>query len=548
MFISKVTIENFKCFKGTFEVELEDGVNIIVGDNASGKTTILEAIHLALTGTINGRPIGYEMSQYLFNKEIEKNYIESFKTNRKLPPPEIKIQLNFKDENNTVIAELEGDGGISGKDECCILFKIAFDDSHNESYQEFIENGEINSIPIEYYKPSWISCARKNLLPRNIPFKSAYVDASSSRYKNSSDIYISQIIDNNLTETEKLHISQAYRFLKERFMKDPSIEKLSGDFSISSGFLDGQIQISADLATSEDWRNRLITYVEEIPFHHIGKGEQSKIKTKIAISSKKNKKSDVILLEEPENHLSHTNLSNLLDSIKGCSNGRQLIVTTHSSYVANKLDLKNLILLSNYSAKRLGDLKLETQNYFKRLSGFETLRLILSKKAILVEGPSDELILQRAFNDKYGVLPIARNIEVISVGTSSLRFLEIAGLLNLRVANVVDNDGDLDKLNKKYEKYYSSDKSNIQICFEDKVYKEQELGIKNLNTLEPCILRANQNNLNIFNNILNAEFRSVNELLKHMLDNKTEVALRIFESKNKINFPKYILEAIEHVV
>ena len=45
MNIRKITIKNFKCFKETFEIDLVDGINIIVGNNEEGKSTILEAIH-----------------------------------------------------------------------------------------------------------------------------------------------------------------------------------------------------------------------------------------------------------------------------------------------------------------------------------------------------------------------------------------------------------------------------------------------------------------------------------------------------------------------
>ncbi|WP_296642560.1 ATP-binding protein [Roseinatronobacter sp.] len=44
MYIEKVKIKNFKCFEGWFEVDFNQGVNIIVGNNEAGKSTLLEAI------------------------------------------------------------------------------------------------------------------------------------------------------------------------------------------------------------------------------------------------------------------------------------------------------------------------------------------------------------------------------------------------------------------------------------------------------------------------------------------------------------------------
>ena len=40
-------------------------------------------------------------------------------------------------------------------------------------------------------------------------------------------------------------------------------------------------------------------------------------------------------------------------------------------------------------------------NYFKKLPGYDTLRLVLAKRVILVEGPSDELVVQRAYRDAH---------------------------------------------------------------------------------------------------------------------------------------------------
>ena len=57
MAIEKVIIQNFKKFKNPFEVKFNENINLLVGDNESGKSTILEAIHVALTGMYAGRNI-----------------------------------------------------------------------------------------------------------------------------------------------------------------------------------------------------------------------------------------------------------------------------------------------------------------------------------------------------------------------------------------------------------------------------------------------------------------------------------------------------------
>ena len=105
-----------------------------------------------------------------------------------------------------------------------------------------------------------------------------------------------------------------------------------------------------------------MTYLDEIPFHQIGRGEQCVIKTNLALGHKKSQEANLILLEEPENHLTHTKLNQLLKSIEEDCSEKQIIVSTHNSFIANKLGLENLILLTNQQTTKLTALHRDTLN------------------------------------------------------------------------------------------------------------------------------------------------------------------------------------------
>ena len=90
MKIAKVKITNFKCYEDTFSLALNNALNVIVGGNESGKTTILEAIHLGLTGMLHGRPLKNDLTSYLFNLAAQQKYVASLKTGSPLPPPAMK--------------------------------------------------------------------------------------------------------------------------------------------------------------------------------------------------------------------------------------------------------------------------------------------------------------------------------------------------------------------------------------------------------------------------------------------------------------------------
>ncbi len=551
IYIEKLIIKNFKCFKD-FEIDFNPNTNIIVGNNDEGKSTILEAIHLCLSGMYNGQPLKYNLSEYLFNNEIKKNYINAINntTKNKSKLPEILIELYLKEElqgedNSTKkskttssIAFLQGNNNSKNDNKKYgISYKICFDEDYINEYEKLVNERKENllTIPIEYYKVEWMTFAREMITSRRIPLKSVIIDASSHKYKNGSDIYISRIIKDNLTEKEQVEIAQAYRKLKENFKNEESIKSINNKINDGIDISDKKVNISVDMAVKDSWNTLLMTYIEDIPFHQIGKGEQCIIKTSLALNHDVGLSSNVVLLEEPENHLSHSKLHSLTKRIEKDSLGKQLIITTHSNYIINKLNLDNVILLSNKKSGFLKDLPKEDTNYFNKLPGYETLRLILSKSAILVEGPSDELIVQKAFLDKYSYLPIEKEIDVISVNSLAFkRFLSLAKTIDKKVAVITDNDGDYEKnIQEKYKEY--QDNNNIKIF---------SSGDNNLKTLEPQFLEANQENREMLENVFNLKN---GDLLNYMTKNKTEWALTIFNSNKNFLYPAYINDAIDFV-
>lgn len=406
MHISKVIIKNFKSFRQAFCLDLDNGLNILVGNNEAGKSTILEAIHLALSGLSNGKYLKNELSEYLFNYQAVQDYLSSLRTKTPLLPPEISIEVFIAGDS---LPFFEGDGNSTKKSECGVCLKIALSEKYNEEYNEYVFNGEISALPIEFYEISWTTCARDHITPRKIPIKSALIDSSSNRYRNGSDVYVSHIIKNHLSEPERNGLAHAHRRLQAAFGSDNSVVKVNDIISsiTKRGANAKEVKLTIDLSAKDAWESSFVTSVEDIPFHHIGKGEQAIIKTKLALEHKKAKEASIILLEEPENHLSHSKLNQLIHDIHEKCKEKQILISTHSSFVANKLGLDNLIIIDNRISTRLRELPDNTQEFFEKIPGYDTLRLILCKVAILVEGDCDELLVQRAYMDKNnGRLPI----------------------------------------------------------------------------------------------------------------------------------------------
>lgn len=535
--IKKIHIENYKTFK-ELDIEFNKDINIIVGNNEAGKSTLFEAINLALTGKLYDKPIFYELSPYLFNKDTIHNFVSNIKDGNKIPPPKILIEVYLDDS-----FDAEYKGINNSKDEDCPGLKLSIEldnNAYSDLYGEYIsKKDEIETIPIEYYTVEWLSFANKPIKSLKLPIRSQIINNLEHRYGQAASKYIASSIDYNLDKTQSCMLALKYRKLKEEFVKDPKIEELNKQFTSEKlNISDKKVEISIDVSAKNKWDSTLSLYIDDVPYSQIGKGEQNAINTKMAINAN-SEKSDVVLIEEPEACLSFSNLNKLIDNINDLCSGKQLFINTHSSFIMNKGGMKNTILLNKDEVFKFSELSVDTYKYFMKLPGYDTLRMILSHKSILVEGPSDELIIQKAYLDKYGKLPISDGIDVISVkGLSFLRFLEVAEVLKNKVTVVTDNDGNYNNLESKYSKYLNDTFPNIKICYSKN---------NSLKTLEPQMYHTQNNKVNLKtlfgkNTMSDADFEAyfTNE------NRKTEVALKIFEAeKNLINFPDYINDAIE---
>jgi putative ATP-dependent endonuclease of OLD family len=534
MKIDKVVIRNYKYFYSEFSLTFGGGINVLVGDNETGKSTILEAVNLALSGILNGRYLRNELSQYLFNHRAVAEYIQSLPAPDRQPPPSISIEVFFADDYPL----FEGNGNTAKEKGCGVALRVEFDPVYEEEYEALLDTGELGTVPLEYYRIVWKSFARQDITSRSIPIKSVLIDSAANRYQHGSDIYISRIIRDDLEVEERVGLAQAYRKMQESFMADDAVKAMNARIQSKSRVSDRSLHVSVDLTARNSWETTLMTYLDDTPFHQIGKGEQCVIKTNLALGHKRAVEANLILLEEPENHLSHTKLNKIMKHIADGCEEKQLIVATHSSFVANKLGLDNLILLKAQESVRLAELSSDTYEFFKKLPGYETLRLILCKKAVLVEGDSDELIFQRAYMDSHdGRLPIEDGIDVISVKLTFKRFLEIAEALGHPVAVVTDNDGDYAR--NITEKYMPFSKASCISIFADKR--------EHLRTLEPQLVDDNRLNLKNLRGALGLDaetYPTAKKITGYMSGNKTTSALRIFEAKHRVQYPKYILDAV----
>lgn len=537
MKITKVHIKNYKLFKDR-EFNLKN-TTIIVGNNGVGKSTIVEAINLALTGYYHGKSILRELNQDMFNKECVEEYLASLKTPNKLLPPSIEISLYFD-----AVEDWRGNDTPDGSSADGFTFVVQFDDEHHKKdYESLIEEDKLASIPIEYYQVFWRTFAREHNYSTTFnKFKGLIIDSDNFANNN---VYTSRIIKEFFDDDAAIKMSQSQRVAFSALFENETVSAINGKISENAELREKDVSIGVQNVSRTSWETLLSTNVKGIPFDNVGKGEQCMIKTYLSFVAPKTKNKGIIMIEEPESHLSYSNLNKILSYIKDKLSEFQIIITTHSSFVLNKLGLDNLLLVSKENEISFDDLCDDNVKFFEKRSGYDTLRFLLCEKSILVEGDSDELIVQRAYLDKYGKLPIENGIDIITVSLSFLRFLEIAKKLQLTTSIITDNDSNLTAIKDKYKNYEGIE--NISINYDKKVFNHDDTEISkekvpNLNTLEPALLRANS--LVVLNKVLGTDYENSEDLLHFMIKNKTDVAWKIFKSKDCINYPGYIMDAI----
>ena len=527
--IKRVIIKNYKGLRNA-DVEFVRDLNILVGDNETGKSTLLEAINLGLTGQLNRRPAAYELHPFLFNLECTREFLSVLHEGRQAAPPEISVEIFFYDDAK--LSELKGTNNSLREDCPGLVLRILLDDAFTAEYSACLTQQErMTMIPIEYYCVQWLGFDGNPIKLQKLPLRPILIDPSALNNLYSANRYVVEIARDLLSPSQQANLALSYRKMRDAFHSDEGVaainQQLQQETSVVS---DKKLSVALDMTAKASWDSSVLPHLDDLPLTQAGKGEQSAVKIKLALRS--NPDRQILLIEEPENHLSHTNLNRLIDQIKTHTEGRQLIIATHSSFVLNKLGVEKTLMFNGRRALRISDLPDSTRDYFLKLPGHDTLRMVLAKRTILVEGPSDELIVQKAYQQVHGRLPLEDNVEVISVASLAFaRFLDIAQRLNLPTAVVTDNDGDPANVATKYSGYASA--ANINICYSENA---------DLSTLEPNLVA--KNGLEKLNRILGKSFTDEALLTAHMLRNKTSTALALFSSSEAIGIPDYISNAI----
>jgi len=530
--IKKIRIRGYRIHRD-LTIYPNPKLNLIVWGNESGKSTLIEAIVLALTGRINGRSAGEEINPYWFNASDVADFIDKRAAGELTRLPEIDIEIFL--DNVPELQELCGAHNSNLPTEACPGVRIRC--LPNPDYQAELQawaTAPTSLLPVEYYCVEWSTFADARLTTKPRALTTAVIDARTVRSSGGVDYHLRQILGSQLEPEERASISLQYRQAKAA-LSESAFKTVNQRIGQLHAALHAQpITLAMDQTARTSWEESVAPHVSGVPFTMSGQGQQSAIKIALAMNRHAGQ-AKYVTIEEPENHLSHTSLSTLLDRMGDlASDDQQLFITTHSSSVLNRLGIEALQFLGPAAPVKLDELSAGTRDYFRKLPGFDTLRLVLADKIVLVEGPSDEIIFDRVFFDLFGKRPMACGIDVVSMrGLSLARGLELCHRLGKKVAATRDNDGiDPAELRKPLAQWLAAGQREVFIG-----------EVAHGHTLEPQMIHhCGEAQLRSILGISDAA-----NLETWMTREKTEAALRIASSKEAVTAPAYMLQAAKFI-
>lgn len=401
MYISSLSFKGYKNSKETSQIYLNKGLNVLLGENGSGKTAVINSLRLALREAESFAAFSTDDLYCSLDKNEQAN--------------EINIDVKF--------SELS-------EDEKVIFFTWCDAEFNAELHLDIIEN---KFRPATYRRKFWGGRMQSGFFEEDTfdkieciylpPLRDAEVKLSNGRRSR-----LAYLLKRRFDRDEdRSLVEKVQAFNDELTQNNGKIKetktKINKQITDAIGSEMGQ---SINLQFSETTFSKIIENIRMVFFPKSGASDTDKFRDLATNSLGYNnliyiatvfselellRNSDcytAILIEEPEAHL-HPQLQikfiKYIQSVSQDLPNAQIIITTHSPVLASSVDLDKLIHLkdnngaitaSAMSRKHFGDSEDEaTRKYINRWMDVTKSTMLFSRGVILVEGIAEALILPK---------------------------------------------------------------------------------------------------------------------------------------------------------
>ena len=452
MYISELTLTNFRGFKNPTKILFTEGTNVIIGHNNSGKTTVIKGLELLFDSEKTKRLCIHD-----FNKNLS---IDEIKTN----PPKITITAklveseNEKDYSDDLVTVSTWLTKIEKPYEALITYEFFLPEKERDDYTETIEKTESQDIndywyEIEYnflqkytYKVYVGNPEHKNVIEAetlkkfDFQFLTAIRDVERDLFTGRNSLLkevIDFFIDYEIKTNDTLNDSDKRKEIsarKKAFSKDAKelisvlqnrmaagkkhmlryAEETGAAFENLKPSFEGRI-LDTELYSAL----KLIVENEtgiKLPANQNGLGYNNLIYISLLLARmQKNASGDylgtnskvfsMLAIEEPEAHL-HPNMQykflKFLNENKE-NEVRQIFITSHSPNITAAVNLDDIIVLYKdnnearvaYPGRVFANTKedIVSKSYVQRFIDVTKADIFFAKNLILVEGIAEQLLL-----------------------------------------------------------------------------------------------------------------------------------------------------------
>lgn len=390
-------------------LNLNQGLNVIIGENDSGKTAIIDAIKLVL-----------KTHSYDYIRVDDKDFHKE--ANR------FRIELTFEDlipEEAKNFTEWLGWNG-TGSDAKPFL-KLNYDVKRqaDKIFPSDVKAGIdddgylLTAEAKEYLKATYLKplrdaenelVAKRNsrlsqILLGDEAFKGKEKDNDLvkifSSLKEQLEKYFNEVDEAGQPRQGKQIKDKIDGYIKKFYSKDNESEFESTSTDIKSILEKLTLTLKGEPNPGLGTLNRLFMAAELL---HLTKSNWTGLR--------------LGLVEELEAHLHPQAQMQVIEAFQKEEN-IQLILTTHSPNLASKLKLENLIICNNANAFPMGDTytKLEKDNYkfLEKFLDATKANLFFAKGVILVEGWAEEILLPSIAN-AIGINLTQKGVSVVNIG------------------------------------------------------------------------------------------------------------------------------------
>ncbi len=562
MKIYRAIIENYRNLKNV-DVFL-DNVVTLIGENNSGKSNFLRALSIPLASDDSGNT--KRLSWYDINRETKDRYYGFISENKQsiidgtlsvenfiAALPVVRIVLYFQPLENEhynvseILCKDEEDKWIGG---LCYQYFVKKPEELLGRVKSILASGSYNDntkmslLPMELFSYSLTIPGKDSKISYETlsKFREVELPAERDSFASNSDKLgskaLSDLLQKGLTPDSQVRIEEKYTEFFDTIRQEGKLDTVlnwqdyseipnAQDFFKEISILPNMPQMSSIIGSVR------LGYDNDNMFAQ-GLGHRNLVLMSVILNSYIKKERDIsfrlMTVEEPEAHLCNSNIQlmiSLLNIFSQKNNYTQIVYSTHSSEFVNKIGINKVIVFHNGVAFNLGkELSDEERNYLSANPNTDIFKLFYSKRAILVEGITEELLIKSYLQRRQDL----NEIKVLSFHKGFTKIIDIWKKLNEGNGNKLGIVRDSDNQPQAQANHESRQNEQIMVRTTQGYTLETDITNKNYDLLKTKY---------------GAEYGWINmtadEIQRDWRDKKSDVMLRICHDMIDGNLDSFVL-------